>query len=167
MKVCRTGTSACSRAKRRASSSEGTSLSSAASATTLIEHRESVGEAQPAGRQQDREVVEHVGCLLGHALIRLVERGTGNLLGLLAHLLLTQVGVREQSGGVAVGGIRVEALGDGALERADRLAGRRLHLAVVEAGALARVARGTGRLDLGEQRIGVAVPAERSQPLDV
>src|ERR671924_263424 len=46
-----------------------------------------VGQGEPARAQQHGEVVEHVGGLLGHALVALLTRGAGDLLGLLQHLL--------------------------------------------------------------------------------
>src|SRR3954447_16969381 len=55
-------------ARMRTSSSEGaiTPVRLRMSAATAIEHLRRVGEAEPARREQDLEVVEHVGGLLGH-----------------------------------------------------------------------------------------------------
>src|SRR3954465_7215958 len=39
-----------------------------------------VGQAEPAGAQQHRQVVEHVGGLFGHALAALLAGGAGDLL---------------------------------------------------------------------------------------
>src|SRR4051812_36520286 len=38
-----------------------------------------VGQAEAAGAQQHRQVVEHVGGLLGHALVALLTGGAGDL----------------------------------------------------------------------------------------
>src|SRR3954452_17304490 len=111
------------------------------SAATANENLFGVGEREPAGVQQHREVVEDVGGLLGHALIRLLARGARDLLGLLLDLGADRGRVAEQGGGVGalrpLGGARR----DRALERGERLVGRgRLECAPVEARALARVA---------------------------
>src|ERR1700752_4755992 len=66
---------------------------------TAIQHPFGVGQGQPAAVQQHREVVEHVGGLLGDAIVRLLARGAGDLLGLLLHLLADQSGVVEQRDG--------------------------------------------------------------------
>src|SRR5215210_2621335 len=105
------------------------------SAATAIENLFGVGEGKPARVQQDGEVVEDVGRLLGDALVALLAGG---------------------------------ARGDGALERRERLVrrgGRELPL--VEARALARVAGGAVRLHEREDRVGVAVVAQRPDGLDV
>src|SRR5919107_2260835 len=86
------------------------------SAATAIEHPLGVGEAEPAGVEQDGQVVEHVGGLLGHALVGLLARGAGDLLGLLLHLLADARRVGEQLGGVGARGGARRALGDRALE---------------------------------------------------
>ena len=70
------------------------------SAATAIEYAFGVGEAEPAGVQQHRQVVEHVGGLLGHALVGLLAGRAGDLLGLLLDLGADQRGVGEQLGGV-------------------------------------------------------------------
>src|SRR5919112_4344320 len=54
-----------------------------------------VGEAEPARAQQHGQVVEHVGGLLGHALVALLARGTRHLLGLLLDLLPHPAGIRQ------------------------------------------------------------------------
>src|SRR5215218_9454603 len=146
-------------------SATGTSVRSAA---TAIEHLLRVGEAQAAAAQQDVEVVEHVGGLLGDAVVGLVGGGTGDLVGLLAHLGADLGRVGEELRGVgAVGAIAV-AGGEDALERRQRLVGRRrVELAVVEAGALARVAGRARGLDEGEQRVAVAVHAQGLERLRV
>src|SRR3954454_22973936 len=82
-KVCQTGTRLYSAAAARTDSSPGES----SSATAGSEHLLGVGEREPAGAQQHGEVVEHVGGLLGDALVVLLPGGAGDLLGLLLHLL--------------------------------------------------------------------------------
>src|SRR5215210_604259 len=57
------------------------------SAATAIQHPLRVGEREPAGVQQHREVVEDVGGLLGHAVVALLAGGARDLLGLLLHLV--------------------------------------------------------------------------------
>src|SRR4051794_37361177 len=114
------------------------------SAATAIEHPFGIGEAEPAGVQQHRQVVEHIGGLLGHALVGLLAGGAGDLLGLLLDLGADEGGVGEQLGGV--GALRRIGLArlDGPLERGQRLVRGGVELAVVEAGALAGVAGGAG-----------------------
>src|SRR5919199_189412 len=79
--VCSTGTRLCSRAASRAASSVGL-----CSATAGSENLLGVGQRQPAAAQQHRQVVEHVGGLLGDALVGLLARGARDLLRLLLHL---------------------------------------------------------------------------------
>src|SRR4051812_46162288 len=86
------------------------------SATPANEDLLGVGEAQPARAQQHGEVVEHVGGLLGHALVALLTGGAGDLLGLLAHLLPHPRGLGQQLGGVRAVGALGGACGDRALE---------------------------------------------------
>src|SRR5215213_7920606 len=118
------------------------------SAATAIENSLGVGEREPAGVQQHGQVVEDVGGLLGHALVALLARGAGDLLGLLLHLGADQGGVGQQLHRVGAGGALDGAGGDGALERGQRLVGRGgRESAVVEAAALAGVAGGTVGLD--------------------
>src|SRR3954452_15316343 len=69
------------------------------SAATVNENPLRVGEREPAGVQQHREVVEDVGGLLGHALVPLLAGGAGDLLGLLLHLRPDPPRVGEQLGG--------------------------------------------------------------------
>src|ERR671933_1981112 len=57
------------------------------SATPGKEDLLGVGEAEPARAQQHGEVVEHVGGLLGHALVALLARRARDLLGLFLDLL--------------------------------------------------------------------------------
>src|SRR3954449_504519 len=66
MNVCLSGTSVCSRASSRTSSSVGPTSKSAA---TGIEHLERVGHRKSPPREQYVEVVEHVGRLLAHPLV--------------------------------------------------------------------------------------------------
>src|SRR3954468_11627715 len=131
MKVCRSGTTVCSRASARASSSEGPTSRSAASAATAIELLEGVGERQPASGEQDREVVEDVGGLLAHARVGLLARRARDLLGLLLDLRAYQLGVLQERGGVGARRSvarrqRRAALRDRALERGQRLVRRGL-----------------------------------------
>src|SRR4051812_36112094 len=100
MKVWRSGTSVCSRASSRTSSSDGPTSSPAPSAATAIEDLERVREGQAPRGHQHVEVVEHVSGLLAHALVRLLARGAHHLLRLLLDLLPGERGVRQQLGGV-------------------------------------------------------------------
>src|SRR3954452_16081295 len=101
MKVCRSGTSVCSRARARTSSSVGPTSKSAA---TCIQDLERVGQGYPSPGKEDVEVVEHVGRLFAHALVRLFTDRTHHLLRLLLHLLAVQRGVGQELCGVAAGG---------------------------------------------------------------
>src|SRR4051794_31857789 len=85
MKEWVTGTRLWSPLRLRACSSVG--VTSRCSTTAANEHLLGVGEAEPAASEQHREVVEHVGGLLGHALVGLLAGGAGDLLGLLLDLL--------------------------------------------------------------------------------
>src|SRR5689334_8739560 len=85
MNVCVIGMRLWSPASARASSTPG--VTGSASAATLKQHLLGVREAEAARGEQDGEVVEHVGGLLGHPLVRLLPRRAGDLLGLLLHLL--------------------------------------------------------------------------------
>src|SRR3954447_4221535 len=97
MKVWRSGTSECSAASARASSRLG--RISIASAATGIQHLVGVGQRQVARGEQDGQVVEHVGGLLGDALVGLLARGARDLLGLLLDLF-----AYEWRGGLGVFG---------------------------------------------------------------
>src|SRR5215213_3311440 len=66
------------------------------SATPGKQYLLGVGEAEAARAQQHREVVEHVGGLLGDALVALLARGAGDLLGLLLDLVPHPPRLREQ-----------------------------------------------------------------------
>src|SRR3954451_5692974 len=79
MKVWRSGTRVWSRASARTSSSDGPTSSRALSAGTAIQDLDRVRQGQPSRRQQDAEVVEHVGGLLAHALVRLLARRAHDL----------------------------------------------------------------------------------------
>src|SRR5919198_5050719 len=68
------------------------------SATPGSEDLLGVGQLEPARAQQHGEVVEHVGGLLGHALVALLARGPRDLLGLLLHLLPHPLRLRQQFG---------------------------------------------------------------------
>src|SRR3954453_11676062 len=74
------------------------------SATAAKEHLLGVLQAEPAAAQQHRQVVEDVGRLLGHALVRLLAGRAGDLLGLLLDLLADAPRIGEQLGGVGAGG---------------------------------------------------------------
>src|SRR5690349_7247622 len=101
MKVWRSGTTVWPSASARTSSRLGLTSRSAA---TCIELLEGVGERQVARGEQHGEVVQHVGSLLAHALVRLGRRGARHLLSLLLHLLADARRVGQQLGGVAPGG---------------------------------------------------------------
>src|SRR5829696_2402208 len=148
-KVWVTGTRLWRRASARTSSRLGRTPSrSSDSAATGTEHLLGVRQAEPAAAQQHGEVVEDVGGLLGDAVVGLLARGAGDLLGLLLDLGAREGGIREQPGGVGALGRRRGAVGDRPLQRGqDLVRRRRLEVAAVEAGALAGVARGAGRLD--------------------
>src|SRR4051794_9603772 len=94
MKVWRSGTSECSPASARASSRLG--RISIASAATGIENPVSIFQREVARRQQDSQVVEQVGGLLGHTFVRLLARRAGDLFGLLLHLVADQRRVSQQ-----------------------------------------------------------------------
>src|SRR6185312_17377414 len=100
MNVWRSGTTVWPSASARTSSRLGLTSRSAA---TGIELLEGVGERHAARGEQDGEVVEHVGRLLAHPLVRLGRRGARHLLGLLLDLLADPRWVREQLGRVAPG----------------------------------------------------------------
>src|SRR5206468_2832177 len=147
----------CSRASSRTSSSDGSTGSSAGVgscgplAATAIEHLLGVAERPPARVQEDRQVVEDVGGLLVDALVGLLARCAGDLLGLLLDLGADARRIVEQLHGVGALGALGGAGREGALERRQRLVGRgRLELAVVKARPLPRVARGPAGLDEGQ-----------------
>src|SRR5918998_3379667 len=95
-----TGTRLCRAESSRTSSRLGRTPSfSSFSAATPTQHLLRVGEAQPARAEQHGEVVEHVGGLLGDPLVGLLPRGTGDLLGLLLHLLADERRGRQRQGG--------------------------------------------------------------------
>src|SRR5437764_12586694 len=169
MNVWRSGTTVWSRASARASSKLGWMSSAAVSAATGIELLVGIRERQPARGQQHREVVENV-CGLGRqALIGLVRRRARQLFRLLLHLRGDPRRLGQKLRRVAARlRWRRAARGDRPLERRQRLVRReRLGLAVVEAGALARVAGGPSRLDEREHGIAVAVVAQLADALDV
>src|ERR1019366_6281067 len=90
------------------------------------------------------------------------------LLGLLHHLLADTPWIVEQLDRVGAGRTLACALAQCALQRGQRLGRRaRVELAAVKAGALARMAGGTGRLDEREQSVAVAVHAQRADGLRV
>src|ERR1044072_3694759 len=85
MKVWQTGMRLCSAASARASSTPGVTASFSAARGT--QDPLGVGQLQAARAQQHGQVIEHVGGLLGDALLGLLARRSGDLLGLLPHLL--------------------------------------------------------------------------------
>src|SRR4051794_22466941 len=125
MKLCMMGTRLWSPWSVRVSSSVG--LTSRCSATAANEHLLGVGEAQPAGLQQHREVVEDVGGLLGHALVGLLAGRPGDLFGLFLDLLADERRVAEELAGVARGSLYPVV--DRALEAGQRLVRRGLRVA--------------------------------------
>src|SRR5690348_602526 len=138
------------------------------SATAANEHLLGGGQAEPAAAQQHRQVVEDVGRLLGHALVRLLAGRPGDLLGLLLDLVSDPARVGQQLRGVRAGGTLLGPLLQRALQSGERLVRRRrLELAVVEASALAGVAGRAGGLDEGEDRVAVAVQPQRLDRLRV
>src|SRR5437763_4404469 len=168
MKLWRSGIRVCSRASSRTSSRLGAMSSSALPAATGIELLEGVRHRQPPRREQDREVVEHVGRLLLHAPHGLVRRCACSLFGLLANLVAEPCRIGQELCGVAPLGAFGAPFGDGALEHRQRLVRRRrLELPVVEAAALARMAGGTGGLHEREHRVEVAVEPQLANALDV
>src|SRR3954452_4587581 len=164
-KVCQTGTRLYSAAASRTASRPG----ERGSATAGSEHLLRVGEREAAGAQQHGQVVEQVGGLLGDALAGLLAGGARDLLGLLLDLLADERRVGEQLGRVGAARVaRGGAGGDRALEaRQDLVRRRRLELAAVEAGPLAGVARGAGRLDQRQHGVAVAVQPQRLHRLRV
>src|SRR5437879_2525870 len=173
--VALTGIRLCERASDRASSSDGVIASEperaragSALGATAIEYALGVGEAALAAAQQDEQVVDDVGGLFVDALRRLLARGARGLLGLLHDLRLKARGIVEQLDGVGARWPLARALCDRALELAEHLARRgRRELAAVKARALARVARGPRGFDEREQRVTVAVDAQRLHRLRV
>src|SRR3954447_11913741 len=163
MKLCMIGTRLWSPWRPRVSSSAG--LTSRRSATAANQHLLRVGEAQAAGVEQHGEVVEHVGGLLGHALVGLLACRARDLLGLLLDLLADERRVGEELARVA-GRLR-DPVVDRALEARQRLVRRGCAVAGEKARALARVARGAARLDERQHGVGVAVVAQRLDRLRV
>src|SRR5829696_8506110 len=176
MKVWQTGIRLCpvpgdevawvSPASARASSTPGVTCSE--SAATLKQDPLGVGQLQAARAQQHGQVVEHVGGLLGDALVGLLAGGARDLLGLLLDLLPREGGVGEQLGGVGAAGVlRRGALGDSALERGQRLLLGERGVALEEARPLAGVAGGAGGVHERENGVRVAVVAQRAHGLGV
>src|SRR4051795_6228499 len=85
MKLCVTGTRLWSPVSASVSSSVG--RTSRVSATAANEDLLGVLEREAARPEQHREVIEDVGGLLGHALVGLLARRAGDLLGLFLDLL--------------------------------------------------------------------------------
>src|SRR4051794_39220187 len=166
MNVWRSGISACSRASTRTVSRSGAIGN--ASTPTANEHLLRVGERPPAAVEQDGQMEEDVGGLVVDAIVGLDVGGLDDLLGLLLDLRARELAVIEQPDHVgAVGALGATALDD-ALDRGQGLVGRHaVDLAAMEARALAGVAGGAGGLDEGEQRVAVAVQAQRADRLRV
>src|SRR4051794_26036742 len=168
MKLWRTGTRLCSRARARTSSRLGATGSAAGAAGTTIEDLLRVGQAAVAAVEQDGQVVEDVGRLLVDAVVGLLARGPRDLLGLLLDLRADARRIVEELDGVRALRPVTLAVLQRPFEGRERLVRcRRLGLAVVEARPRAGVAGRAGRLDEGEQRVAVAVEAQRPDLLDV
>src|SRR4051794_13668366 len=183
MNVWRSGTRLCSRASARTSSSDGSTATSrtgvpatpgvpaavrVSSAPAGTQDLLRVRQRAPARAQEHQQVIEDVGRLGVDALVGLLARGTGDLLGLLLHLLADVRRIVEQRDGVRALGALGLALQQRALEaRQDLVRRRRLEVAGEEARARAGVARGAGGLDEREQRVAVAVQAQRADGLGV
>ena len=133
-------------------------------------------ERDVARAQQDGEVVEDVGGLLGDALVRLARRGARDLVGLLAHLGPDQLRVVEQLDRVRAVGPLALPVGEGALERRERLVragtgsrsgGRRVRRHPVSRGRSTSARRcgtpGPVGSTRATTRVGVAVVAELPQ----
>src|SRR4051794_30741050 len=90
MNVWRSGIRLCSRASARTSSRSGSTSRLPGSTPTANQDLLSVAERAAAGVQKHAQVVEHVGGLFVDALVGLLARGAGDLLGLLLHLLADQ-----------------------------------------------------------------------------
>src|SRR5262249_4097910 len=150
-----TGMTLYSPASCAASSTLG--VTSSPSATAGNQHLLGVGQAEPAALEQHREVVEHVGGLLGHPLAGLLARGPHHLLGLLLHLLADPRRVGQQRGRVGALWAFLGLLGEGALEPGERLVRRGGHVAIEEARPLTGVTGGPCGLDQRQHRVGVAV----------
>src|SRR5918998_6016888 len=125
--VWRTGTRLWCSASSRTSSSAGPTPSwSSSSAAAVTQHLVRVGEREPARAQQNGQVVEHVGGLLGDALVALLAGGARDLLGLLPDLVPDEGRVGQQPGGVGPRGRDGGgAGGDRALEARQDLVWRR------------------------------------------
>src|SRR4051812_16445960 len=99
MKVWRNGTSECSAARARASSSVGVTNGDCPRllrAATGIQNLERVGQRKVTRGEQHGQVVEDVGGLLGHTLVGFLARGARDLLGLLLDLLADQRRVGQE-----------------------------------------------------------------------
>src|ERR671935_192443 len=118
MNVCRSGTTLCPRASSRTSSMLGWTSMSAATGIQLLER---VLQREAARGEQHGEVIEDVGGLLAHPLVRLAGRGARHLVRLLAHLVTDARRVLEKLRRVAAGVGRCLAVGDRPLEGGKRL----------------------------------------------
>jgi hypothetical protein len=120
--------------------------------------------------EEHAKVVQEVGGLLAQPLVRLLAPGARGLLGLLLDLRADSLRAgAEQLCAVAPLGPLCAALSERALERGQCLV-RRHGLVLegaVEARSLAGVAGGSRRLHERQQRVRVAVVAQRAQALHV
>src|ERR1700751_141325 len=130
------------RARSRTCASEGAGPVALISAlATAIKDPLRVSQGEVARAQQDGEVIQEVGALLGHALVGFLAGGAHDLLGLLLHLGTGQRRVIQEGDRVGAVWPTARTIVDRALEHAQDLAGRLgLELAAVKAGALAGVA---------------------------
>src|SRR3954453_4928753 len=99
MNVWRSGTRECSTASARASSGVGVTKGDCPlllRAATGIQNLERVGQRKVTRGEQQGQVVEEVGGLLGPPLVGPLARGTRDLLGLLLDLLADQRRVRQE-----------------------------------------------------------------------
>src|SRR4051812_46139233 len=130
MNVWRSGIRLCSRASSRTSSSDG-SITSSDSAATLKEDLFGVAQRAAAAVEQHGQVVEDVRRLVVDAVVGLLARGAGDLLGLLHDLRADARRVVEQLDGVGALGPRGRAVAQRALQAGQRLVrGSRLEFAV-------------------------------------
>jgi len=113
-------------------------------------------------------VIDDVSGLFVDSLVALLTHRAHDLCGLLLNLCSGARSIVEQLDSVGPGRPLERALGERPLERRQHLVrSRRLELAAVKAGALARVAGRTGGLNEGEHRVAVAVDAQRAHGLRV
>ena len=113
-------------------------------------------------------MVEDVGGLVVDALVGLLARGARDLLGLLLDLRADERRVVEQLDGVGALGALARAVGERALERGQRLVRRARSSSPLWKHVRSPVWQaGPGGLDEREQRVAVAVQAQRAYALRV